>query len=131
MRMNVVPRLRCMEVVVLFASLLLCLHTGLIAQEIAMPEIRRNLDNLKSRFIVPSPEDAIGDDLDETLTAEEILAGNHWSWGNPTPQPNNLYAVDLYIDTLNQDTVLGAVGEVGTFVHTSDGGATWHFRPYS
>ena len=42
-----------------------------------------------------------------------------WSWGNPTPQGNNLRAIDF---------VGGrgyAVGVAGTALRTDDGGATW------
>jgi len=49
-----------------------------------------------------------------------VVRAQTWTWQNPLPQGNTLTAV-RFVDTWNG----WAVGEGGSLVHTSDGGATW------
>ncbi len=48
------------------------------------------------------------------------LAQSGWFWQSPLPQGNRLSAVSA----LDSDTIT-AVGDVGTILRTTDGGATW------
>ena len=45
---------------------------------------------------------------------------SNWKWANPLPQGNRLYAVSF----ADANTAT-AVGELGTILRTTDGGATW------
>ena len=47
-------------------------------------------------------------------------AGDNWLWQNPRPQGATLYDVEF-----TTDLVGWAVGGAGTFMRTTDGGATW------
>jgi photosystem II stability/assembly factor-like uncharacterized protein len=57
--------------------------------------------------------------LDSTAVAQE------WHWQNPLPQGNSLYAVQV----VDQNTVV-CVGEVGTFLKSTDTGANWTISHY-
>ncbi len=51
------------------------------------------------------------------------LAQSGWFWRNPLPQGNPLRAVAV----VDSDTVI-AVGNAGTILRTTDGGASWTFQ---
>jgi hypothetical protein len=48
-----------------------------------------------------------------------------WFWQNPRPQGNALYGVSV----LNANTMI-AVGDAGTVVKSTDGGAKWTVQSY-
>jgi hypothetical protein len=54
------------------------------------------------------------------IASSASLAQSGWFWQNPLPQGNPLIAVS-FVDA-NTGT---AVGEYGTILRTTDGGATW------
>jgi len=51
------------------------------------------------------------------------VGSSGWSWGNPLPQGNTLRAMAFY------GTTGYAVGDFGTLLQTTDGGATWAGLP--
>src|ERR1051326_3178197 len=126
-------RLRSRRLMSILMVLLLMPAAGVVAQENSLSKDGADLPYLKSTLpLLPLSDSADGEPDIVQMTAAEIQAGlDHWTWANPVPQPNNLYSVDLFVDTLNQDTTFGAVGEVGTFLRTSDGGSSWRFSPYA
>lgn len=54
------------------------------------------------------------------LGAETAFAEGGWFWQNPLPQGNELSALTV----IDANTAV-AVGEAGTILRTTDGGATW------
>jgi len=50
----------------------------------------------------------------------DILTDVRWSWSNPSPTGNTLYSVDLFVDSLNQDTVIYTVGDNGTILRSTN-----------
>ena len=54
-------------------------------------------------------------------TAQGAVSTTHsgWLWGTPTPQGNNLFALEF------QDTTGYAAGDFGTLLRSDDGGSTW------
>jgi photosystem II stability/assembly factor-like uncharacterized protein len=52
------------------------------------------------------------------------IASAGWFWQNPLPQGHTLWSECF----LNNNTGY-AVGEYSTVIKTTDGGATWAFRP--
>ena len=59
------------------------------------------------------------------LISQNILSQSGWYWQNPYPQPNELN--DLFFIDAN---VGWAVGNYGTMLYSSDGGATWGQQYY-
>src|SRR6185436_15564819 len=54
-----------------------------------------------------------------------VPAAAQWNWKSPLPQGNTL------IRTTFIDTSLGwGVGEYGTIIHTTNGGASWYEQEY-
>src|SRR5713101_8253292 len=57
------------------------------------------------------------------ILSNTILSQQAWQWINPKPQGNDLFGVYF----INRDTGF-CVGDVGTIMRTSNGGATWDVR---
>ena len=54
------------------------------------------------------------------LLSRPAVAQSGWFWQNPLPQGNELFATAV----VDANTAV-AVGDVGTILRTTDGGATW------
>src|SRR5713101_8159986 len=57
------------------------------------------------------------------LIGAPAFADSGWYWQNPLPQGNPLFAVAAV-----DDHTVVAVGEPGTILRTTDGGATWSIQ---
>src|SRR3954453_23742166 len=61
--------------------------------------------------------------LPATAPSNVQVGSSGWSWGNPLPQGNTLRAMAFY------GTTGYAVGDFGTLLKTTDGGANWEGLP--
>src|ERR1041385_4367212 len=96
------------------------------------PSLTVNGDHSDDMVVIEIPD---GANDDSTISPEEPLyaddndvevavSGKRWSWVNPSPQGNTLYASDLY-----RDSGFCAVGALGTLVSTTDRGSSWRVLP--